>query len=216
MLPTCLSVGFLVMYPASAHPVLAIGIISHSGNHARLLEAKNTWLEKESFLFFSINPMQLCARCCLHSTPMTSIFSGSHPKFHLALVKNQNAGFLCGFRTNSDAAFAAPELMLCRSRPLSSCISRSWGMRHGASSQINQCHTATEFQVVFGRMYAALWSKLGLDTKAQLRLSSCRLASRGSRWVKAWLFLPVWFVHSMGQTGVNVCRNCAVVLVTCV
>ena len=41
------------MYPASAHPMLAIGIISHSGNHARLLEAKNTWLEKESFLFFS-------------------------------------------------------------------------------------------------------------------------------------------------------------------
>lgn len=33
--------------------MLAIGIISHSGNHARLLEAKNTWLEKESFLFFS-------------------------------------------------------------------------------------------------------------------------------------------------------------------
>ena len=38
---------------ATAQPALAVGIISHSGNHARLHEAKNTWLKSESFLFFS-------------------------------------------------------------------------------------------------------------------------------------------------------------------
>eukprot|EP00438_Fugacium_kawagutii_P033724 Skav220004 [mRNA] locus=scaffold947:110760:111875:+ [translate_table: standard] len=44
--------GFLVL-PVTATPTLAIGIISHSGNHARLLEAKKTWLANESVLFFS-------------------------------------------------------------------------------------------------------------------------------------------------------------------
>ena len=47
------SLFLLCAFTVSAIPTLAIGIVSHSGNHPRLLEAKNTWLAKESFLFFS-------------------------------------------------------------------------------------------------------------------------------------------------------------------
>ena len=44
---------FATFPTTSAQPALAVGIISHSGNHARLHEAKNTWLKSESCLFFS-------------------------------------------------------------------------------------------------------------------------------------------------------------------